>query len=146
VKPVHLTLEELVKFIIIREGVDREENVSLIYEDDMFKVSVLTPTKFLDSSGSSPFLAFKKMYQKLYFEPILEKPNEYLLDSFERIVKRLSVLKQHIYILLLKNGKWELSMKVPFENADVRGEGNNFNHALVFMHRALADHGIEIKI
>ena len=146
VKPVHLTLEELVKSIIIREGVDREENVSLIFEDNVFKVCVLTPEHFLESSGLSPFLAFKKMYQKLYHEPIIEQPNEYLLDSFERIIKKLSVLKQHIYILLLKNGKWEMSMKVPFENADVRGAGNNFNHALVFMHRTLADHGIEIKI
>ena len=50
VKPVHLTLEELVKSIIIREGVDREENVSLIFEDDVFKVCVLTPQDFLESN------------------------------------------------------------------------------------------------
>lgn len=143
---IQLTLEELVQEIISREGVDREENISLIFEDDTFKVCILTPNSFLESSGLTPFLAFKKLYQKLYHEPILEKPNDYLIDSFERIIKKLSILKQHIYILLLKNGRWELSMKIPFENSDVRGVGLNFNHALVFMHRALSDYGIDIKI
>ena len=143
---IHLTLEDLVKAIITRENVDREENISVIWEDDTFKVCVLTNNEILDSSGPSVFLAFKRMFQKLYHEPIVEKPNEYLVDSFERILKTLSKLKQHIYVLLLKNGKWELSMKVPFTNTDVRGTGNNFNHALVFMHRTLSDHGIDIKI
>jgi len=143
---IHMTLEEMVKVIILREGVDREENISLIYEDGIFKVCVLTPQVFLESSGLSPFMAFKKMFQKLYHEPVIEKPNEYLNDSFERILKTLSVLKQHIYILLLKNGKWQLSMRIPFTTADVRGVGNNWNHALVFMHRMLADYGIDIKI
>jgi len=142
----HLTLEDLVKTLITREGVDREENVTLIFEDNVFKVFVLTNNEVLESSGPSVFLAFKKMYQKLYHEPVVEAPNDYFYESFERILKKLSTLKQYINVLLLKSGKWEFSMKVPFTNSDARGIGNNFNHAIVFMHRNLADYGIEIKI
>ena len=143
---VQLTLEELVKSIIVRENIDREENVSLIYEDNVFKVTVLTQSEMLDSQGPTIFLAFKKMYQKLYHEPVVEKPAEYFAGSFENIIKKLSILKQHIYIKTLKENKWEASMKVPFKNNDIYGMGNNLNHALVFMHRALEEHGISIKI
>ena len=145
-KAVHLTLEELVKLIVERENVDREENVSIFYEDGLFKICVLTPKEFLESIGTTVFLAFKKLYYKLYKEPVIEKPNAYFSDNFEDIIKKLSILKQPIYCLYLKSERWELSMKVPFENADVRGIGLNFNHALTHMHRCLPDHGIEIKI
>jgi hypothetical protein len=141
-----MTLEELVTNIMVREGIDREEDVSFIYEDGMFKVTVMTSNDMVDSNGPTLFLAFKKMYQKLYKEPVIEKPNAYFADSFENIIKKLSPLKQYIYAMKMKSGKWQLSMRVPFKSIDVRGIGEHWNHAITYMHHSLSEHGIDIKI
>ena len=142
----NMTLENLVHTIMLREGIDREQDIAFIYEDNIFKATVVTHDDIIDSTGNTLFLAFKRMYQKLYKEPVIEVPNGYFTSDFEEIIKKLSVLKQHIYVLRLKSGKWELSMKVPFKDVDARGIGEHWNHALTYVHSALMEHGIDIKI
>lgn len=138
-----LSLEDLI-FRLHEVSGKADGNVVFTFKDGMFITYVWADgIGIMEQEATDLFLSFKKHYQKIFKKPVLEKPGEYLLGSFNQIVQKVAAIAENITVVPLKGNRFEVSVRLEDKNKVVMAMGSNVNHALVFLLREFIDLGFE---